>query len=238
MQDNIDRLYTKKGIKGFLPGNPGGVRNSIIVVCQICNQSFTRCKAHVNRRKHLFCSRECYKKWRYSKNVLKEINKKIGISHIGKKKTTPYRRKKVICQTCGKEVEKSMGEIQRKRRILPFHFCSRRCWGIWMIKNTNKRNTDIERIMERGLREAGIEFITQEPIGGVAIVDFLVRGKLVVQADGDYWHTKAMQRARDIKQDRILKQMGYVVLRFLGSKIKEDYKKCIERIKQESLVKQ
>lgn len=198
------------------------------IKCDICSKDFLRCKGHINRRKHHFCSRQCYKIWRYSTKVKEEINRKIGISHIGKKQYSQYRRKTFYCESCGKEYWRRLGELKR----FGSRFCSQSCVGIWLCKNVRKKNTDIENIVSNLLKESNIEFQAQKQIKRIAIVDFLIKGKVVIEADGDYWHSTDKQKEKDIKRDKVLSKMGYIIIRFLGSEIKTNPQKCLKTIKE------
>lgn len=54
------------------------------------------------------------------------------------------------------------------------------------------------------------------------VVDFLVGKKLVVECDGDYWHSLPASKKNDKKKDCILKKLGYIVLRFSESQLKKN----------------
>jgi len=180
--------------------------------CKYCNKEFHRTYPSDTQT---FCSRKCVTQWQ-SKN-LKGLN-------------SP-KNKRIVksCEYCGKEF------IARGHRIKEGRgkFCSSRCWGIQARVNMRKGNkeTDIEKKLREGMEIEGMEFEREKPIGRIAVVDFLIKGKLIVQADGDYWHSLPKMIEKDHRQDKILKEMGYVILRFLGSKIKEDVNGCIKEIR-------
>ena len=207
-------------------------RKSKVLNCEICRKEFILSEKRIARRKHHFCSRECYKKWRYSPKVKAEINRKIGLAHTGKLQLKQMKRKVVFCEICGRRIERSLGYFTRKRRRVPYSFCSDKCWGIWFYKHCKKKNTDIEQIIANRLKKNNIQYESQKQIGKVAIVDFLIKGKIVIEADGDYWHSLSINREKDRNRDKILSQMGYIILRFLGSKIKERPDECIRTIKE------
>lgn len=65
-------------------------------------------------------------------------------------------------------------------------------------------------------------------------VDFLIRFPffgsellMVVEADGHDWHERTKGQARrDRSRDRAMQALGYVVLRFTGSEIRQDARLC------------
>lgn len=64
------------------------------------------------------------------------------------------------------------------------------------------------RLMRRGIR------VVQQPVIAGQPVDGLVGARLVLQIDGFAYHSDPRQRRRDIAHDRLLRLMGYTVLRF------------------------
>jgi len=82
------------------------------------------------------------------------------------------------------------------------------------------RPTSIERSVAAVLGAVGVEYVPQHSIGRY-VVDFFVPSKaLVIEADGDYWHSKPSVRARDEKKDAYLRLSGCTVLRLSESAIK------------------
>jgi DNA mismatch endonuclease (patch repair protein) len=53
---------------------------------------------------------------------------------------------------------------------------------------------------------------------------------IVVYADGDYWHTLPKIAERDRKQEEILEENGYKVMRFWEHEIKSNRQRCAEAI--------
>lgn len=79
--------------------------------------------------------------------------------------------------------------------------------------------TDIEQIIEDLLQAWGIEYEPQKPLGRWR-VDFYVSAKnLVIECDGDYWHSIPEVQERDTRKNDYLTQQGYNILRLLGSQI-------------------
>lgn len=61
--------------------------------------------------------------------------------------------------------------------------------------------------------------------------DFLLKDyKVIIECDGDYWHSKTVDK--DIERQKELESMGYVVLRFKGSQIRNDLKSVSDEIQR------
>lgn len=63
--------------------------------------------------------------------------------------------------------------------------------------------------------------------------DFLLRynyKRIIVEADGSDWHSSLKQKRYDKKRDDYLRQRGYGVMRFTGSEIVKNSKKCATAI--------
>ena len=79
-----------------------------------------------------------------------------------------------------------------------------------------------------------LDFACQQPIEGICVPDFVFPlQSVIINCDGDYWHGNlkffneldAIQkktRKRDITQNKILKEKGWLVLRFWEHFIKEN----------------
>lgn len=77
-----------------------------------------------------------------------------------------------------------------------------------------------EKALLRCLRDAGVPLpepqVEIRDLDGSLIgrVDWLLRPKLVIECDSERWHGGWRQRQRDIRRDRRLVGLGYIVLRF------------------------
>ena len=103
-----------------------------------------------------------------------------------------------------------------------------------------------QRIVREILEGLGVGFQSQAPLGHYT-VDFLVPvSRLVIQADGDYWHahpavygeglkplTRVQQNRRrlDASCDSYLSNMGYNVLRLWERDLKKQRTVCEQAIK-------
>lgn len=113
------------------------------------------------------------------------------------------------CDLCGKPFWRLPSTVKGAR------FCSTACY------RKSNLETSIERVVRVELERAGVQFVKQEKIGRW-VVDFLVMGKWVVEADGEYWHASPKIRARDARRDAELASQGYVVVRLAERELKRD----------------
>jgi len=180
--------------------------------CIMCNKEFQAHKRYTEKGQDKFCSHKCHGIWR-SKNWTGENN-------------PCWRRIKRVCEVCGKEFLIKPYRIKKGEG----KFCSSHCFGIWNCKHSKKKNTLIEIMMEQELIKNKIPYMKQVPVEGIALVDFLLPNKIIIQCDGDYWHSKEKNKGKDIAQDTVLTFRGYKVFRFWEHDIKKSTEKCIKRI--------
>lgn len=217
--------------------------------CEICNERFYTRPCRIKKGSGRFCSRICFGKW-WSKRTEHKclVCKKIfstPSSMIGKfcsrkclntfnaknsAKIHIEKRLKRNCQLCKKEFSIKPSVIKRGNRGI---FCSQKCQGIWTKKNMPNKETSIEKAIEVSLKKYDIPYIKQCLIGNITVADFLIPDKIVVQCDGDYWHSPKINKGKDAKQDTILNSEGYRIFRFSETEIKESPDKCILKIAKE-----
>lgn len=91
------------------------------------------------------------------------------------------------------------------------------------------KNTDIELIMKKALKNKDIKFTQQYRIGN-HLVDFFIEPNIVIECDGIYWHNLIRVKKRDSVLNKMMFEKGYKVYRFYGNKIKENINKCLNSI--------
>ncbi|WP_175429983.1 DUF559 domain-containing protein [Azospirillum argentinense] len=90
-------------------------------------------------------------------------------------------------------------------------------------KTKGKGYTNIEKIVAEILTEGGVEFQFNARIG-TKWVDFLISGtNLVVEADGERWHTN---KEGETLRDLYIESMGFRILHLPGRKIMKDRDTC------------
>lgn len=93
------------------------------------------------------------------------------------------------------------------------------------------KTTSIEEAVYAELERRGVTFVKQQVVDGLWVVDALVPGaRLVIECDGEYWHSLPEMEARDARKDRYLRSRGYTVFRFPEAGIRADVQACVQRI--------
>jgi very-short-patch-repair endonuclease len=93
------------------------------------------------------------------------------------------------------------------------------------------RATSIEEMIYGELERRGVTFVKQQVIDGLWVADALIPGaRVVIECDGEYWHSRPEMQERDRKKDRYLTSRGYRVLRFPEDAIRADVRGCVQRV--------
>ncbi len=168
---------------------------------------------------------------------------KTGIYTTEQLKAMSDNRKGSYEQKYGKEkadrIKKILSE-QRKGKLNPM-------WNNPVLARTTRKDTSIEIKLRRALLDRGhINFSTNKFLHG--FVGDIVFGfeKLVIEADGCYWHgCKQCKPWKNIeindtrivgniergkRKDAVLEQNGWIVLRFWEHEINKDVKACVDKI--------
>lgn len=81
--------------------------------------------------------------------------------------------------------------------------------------------------MARALDEMGVIYEREVRIGPYR-ADFLVRSlNLVIEADGLYFHSKPLRKAKDDRRDDYMRACGYQVFRAAEWAIQQDARACV-----------
>lgn len=101
-------------------------------------------------------------------------------------------------------------------------------WIQGMASSTKKwQGTDIELMVASLLQVLEVDYVPQRRIGRYS-VDFYIPDKnLIVECDGDYWHSLPGMPEKDARKDAFLTGKGYKIVRLLGSQI---YKKQFDTL--------
>ncbi len=190
--------------------------------CEWCN------KPH---RKTRFCSKICYDKWQ---SDLVNLN----------------------CDYCQKVFQVNPCQLVYNNRNRPDkksirRFCSSKCryssdefqsQAVQMNQELQKRNTtSVEKIGYALLEQIGTNYLKQHLINGKICVDaYVPDANLVIQFDGDYWHSHPKyknpnkhQRKRhqiDKWQDAYLSKCGYRIIRLWETDLKTKPTFCRQQI--------
>jgi very-short-patch-repair endonuclease len=87
-------------------------------------------------------------------------------------------------------------------------------------QNGIKEPTSIEKKLYSELKNRGLLFETQKLINGKFVVDAYIPSlNLIIEADGDYWHSLPKNMARDKSKNSYLKAVGFNLIRLSETEI-------------------
>lgn len=151
--------------------------------CKICGRRIVTNQYKILKGQDKFCSRKCYGLSKHKKKILCE------------------------CENCHKKFYVFPCQAEKRR------FCSRRCIGLYMFYKRPIYNTLPELKIEEWLQQNRISYRKQVLIKDITIVDFFLAPNICLFVDGNYWHRPDINKGKDKRQNRNLKQNGYKVIR-------------------------
>lgn len=90
----------------------------------------------------------------------------------------------------------------------------------WLERHADERSeSPLETLLRLAMRRAGLRVESQAYIEGIGRVDFLVEGRVIVEADGRAFHSDPVTFAQDRRRDRAAAARGMPVLRFTYAEI-------------------
>jgi very-short-patch-repair endonuclease len=100
-----------------------------------------------------------------------------------------------------------------------------------MLKLVSPKNdTSIEIAVQNELNRRGIPFEKHVPLLNKYQVDLLLGGNLIIECDGDYWHSLPGRIDHDYKRDYELENAGYVISRLKEHEINSDVFACVDKV--------
>jgi very-short-patch-repair endonuclease len=203
-------------------------KKHITCTCKECGRMFKAKRGEVSRRGRKYCSHKCSSMGATQKTTRKCLvcGGKFFVNPSTKEENGKfcsreclhiYQTKRVTkqCIACGKKFEAYRYRTEQGNG----KYCSRECTNMWLGKNRNTKDTDIEIILKKWMIENNIAFTQQYPTK-YALVDFFILPNICLFADGDYWHTKDKYSIeKDVRQTKQLENSGYKVIRLWGSDI-------------------
>jgi very-short-patch-repair endonuclease len=163
---------------------------------------------------------------------------KNNLSLRGHKAHCGHKKHMIKCGKCGKII------VGRSMTLHKAH-CNGEAWAIDALKNAKIANsvrisvaakTDIELILGDYFYINNIKYIRQHRIlpkehNDSHCYDFYIPAmKLLVEADGDYWHSSEEQKKKDVRHNKTAKDNGYKIIRYFGSDIHKNPCKIIQEI--------
>ncbi|HWU27515.1 MAG TPA: DUF559 domain-containing protein [Microbacterium sp.] len=105
----------------------------------------------------------------------------------------------------------------RIRAALPAH-------ARWLVDLAHEdADSGLESLLRLRMHQLGIRLETQVRIDGVGRVDFVVGGRLIIEADGKDNHAAADRRHKDLVRDAAASALGYETLHFDYAQIIYDW---------------
>lgn len=97
-------------------------------------------------------------------------------------------------------------------------------------RTTIQKATNIENQFRYALLRKGIDFIEQADIGPWSCDFLLPEHAIVIEADGEYWHSDPKTKRKDRRKDLWLQSKGFMVLHFDGKTITQSADHCVEKV--------
>lgn len=193
-------------------------------LCSECHKQFFATGAQLRNGFGIYCSKKCQNKVYQQKRVVivcKHCGNKLlppsvaiqrNASFCSKKCRDDYERDYVqrTCKNCHQNFQLPRWELNKGKG----NFCSRGCFIQY------KGETAIEKKIRYVLQEAQIEFLQEFKIG-IYHADFLLpQHRIVLECDGDYWHSIPTATKRDQRKDDYLQNQGYRIVRIAEETIR------------------
>lgn len=131
-------------------------------------------------------------------------------------------------------LERRQKARERLQRVKPWLYLDR----------SNSKRTIIEKILARILDELGLEHEPQKFLYYFYVDEYLSQYRLVIEANGNYWHSRDDQRKKDLSKRAYLESRGEKVLFLWGSDLKKHPDSCkkiimeaVKSVEENSLVK-
>lgn len=147
---------------------------------------------------------------------------KMSKAHIGiqaKEKHPMWKGGLPKCSDCGKELS-SYVNSQCKKCFLKGKIPKQNGVKSCLMQQNRHGSTSIEIKLYEELKNRGLLFETQKIINGRFIVDAYIPSlNLVIEADGNYWHSLPKVIGRDKSKNAYLKKCGFNLLRLTETEI-------------------
>lgn len=192
-------------------------------ICRLCNRKFYADNALIQKGFGFYCSRDCwFSLFRQARQNIKCIQcgrersifpalLKKNPKYCSKKCSDDFRRDYVskVCKNCKKRFELPRTDLNRGRGL----FCSRKCYKHF------DGETSIERLIRLELQKLKEPFEQEWKIGRYYADFYLPERDLIIECDGEYWHSSQTVKLRDKRKDKFLRKQGYKIMRLTEGSI-------------------
>lgn len=183
----------------------------IIKPCEECGKPF-QARRCVKKQAH-FCSPECFKR---------ALAKRMTGPRV------PDRFLERTCKWCGQPFK--VARTKEKWKANAGTFCSAACRNRWTLKYSYHKISKEEQVFADLLMARGLVFEQQAEAESYC-VDILFRSeRVVVEFDGDYWHSLPRMIASDARKDATLSAKGYRVVRVPESLYRSDREAAVNLV--------
>lgn len=167
--------------------------------CHFCKNVFEVHKCRVKRNNVKFCSKKCRIEWTQGENHPK------------------YAREESCCEWCGEKFSDHPSKIKNGRK-----FCSLSCTAFYGMSTQMGKRSSIELVIEEELEKLGMIYEIQKRIGRYLVDFYLPHLSLVIECDGDYWHSRPGVAEKDKRKDKWLRKNGYSIIRLTETEIRNN----------------
>lgn len=151
-----------------------------------------------------------------------ETKKKMSLTRKGRS-IHPGTLKNLIGRPASQKVKEKVGAIWRGKKIPQSARDNMRIAHLNFLKSCSlKGPTSIEKKLYNELKKRGLLFEEQKLINGKFLVDAYVPFlNLVIEADGDFWHSLDRVKKKDKAENAYLAKCGYKLLRLSEKEIND-----------------
>jgi very-short-patch-repair endonuclease len=205
-QARINVIKAHEAMRGNVPWNK---KDKINLICTFCHKEYKvhECEFKRNPIIH-FCSRECANHY---KSTITGTNHPL------------WKRQLRKCEWCDNEV------WVKPAKLVEFRFCSRQCLGSWVRSHCHSP-TKPELLIKNTLEKLSIPFEIEYRVGRYSCDFAIISKNLIIEVDGDYWHSSTKRKTLDKTKDAHLNSLGWTVIRLKESDIYHDLPKCLLKI--------
>ena len=189
-----------------------------------------KCGASHSPNHHIFDTEGAKKAQEYhkGKKLTLETRKKISEANKGREFSEEHRK-----ALADKKRGTTQSDITKARRSISL----KEAWKREDVRakhgKQEYKRSSLEIMFEEELERQGVKFYIQQFLMKKYKVDFLIYGDIVVECDGEYWHSREWVKEKDIKRDEELSTNGWIVRRFKETDIRNDVKSCVDSLIQE-----
>jgi very-short-patch-repair endonuclease len=167
--------------------------------CKKCGILFYEQPNRINAGKGVFCSLKCYRETSPGKILQK-------------------------CKWCKQEFKVFPSQLKREGGG---NFCGYTCRSSYIVSIQGGRRSSLEISIENELRKLELTYFAQYRLGKYLCDFFIPHLDLVIECDGEYWHSLPKVVKRDVRKSRWLKNNGYTIIRLPEAEIRKDPERAL-----------